>query len=296
MTTLAIINPAAGGGRCRTRYPDAVARAAAAGVTLDVALTEGPGHATQLARDAYASGIRRIVACGGDGTTHEVVNGLLPAAQPGEVALGFLPLGTGNSFLRDFSEDPGRHAFDALIAGKTRRCDVLQIEHAEGVLYSLNLLSIGFVADVNATTHRRFKRMGEAGYSAGVVWELANLRPRPFPMRLDEGAWDDTPLTFASFNNSRFTGGKMMMAPHANTGDGRLDVVRAEGMSRLRLLTTVPRIFGGSHVGQPGITSEQARSVQFREDTPVDVMVDGEVARLRLRRISTLPGALEVYG
>jgi diacylglycerol kinase (ATP) len=113
-------------------------------------------------------------------------------------------------------------------------------------------------------------------------------------MQLDGGDWDATPLTFASFNNSRFTGGKMMMAPHADPTDGRLDVVRAHGMSRLRLLATFPRIFGGSHVEQAGIRSEQAREVRFAGDTPVDVMVDGEVARLRLHRIAVQRGALEV--
>jgi diacylglycerol kinase (ATP) len=292
--TLAIVNPSAGGGRCRTRYPAAVARLREAGVEVDVALTERAGHATALARRAFADGVRRFIACGGDGTTHEVVNGVLPEAKPGEVTLGFLPLGTGNSFLRDFSDRPEQHAFEALAAARARACDVLRVEHADGVLYSLNLLSVGFVADVNATTHRRFKRMGEAGYSAGVVWELAGLRARPFPMQLDDGDWDATPLTFASFNNSRFTGGKMMMAPHADPSDGCLDVIRASGMSRLRLLATFPRIFGGSHVEQAGIRSEQAREVRFAGDTPVDVMVDGEVARIQLQRIVVEPAALEV--
>jgi len=101
---LAIVNPAAGGGRSRKMLGSALERLRAGGVTVDVAETQGPGDATRLARDAYGRGRRRFIAVGGDGTSYEVVNGLFPEASAGErPKLGFLPLGTGNSFLRDFS-------------------------------------------------------------------------------------------------------------------------------------------------------------------------------------------------
>ena len=95
---LAIVNPAAGGGRCRKLVGPALEKLRAGGLTLDVVETHAPGEATQLTRDAYGRGYRAFLGVGGDGTSYEIVNGLFPEALEGErPTLGFLPLGTGNS-------------------------------------------------------------------------------------------------------------------------------------------------------------------------------------------------------
>ncbi len=108
---VAIVNPAAGGGRGRKMLCSALERLRAGGVAIDVLETQGAGDATRIAREAYARGQRRFIAVGGDGTSYEVVNGLFPEASAGErPTLGFLPLGTGNSFLRDFSDRGVEHA------------------------------------------------------------------------------------------------------------------------------------------------------------------------------------------
>ncbi|MGH9681337.1 MAG: acylglycerol kinase family protein, partial [Candidatus Acidiferrales bacterium] len=101
-----IVNPAAGGCRCGTLAPRALDRLREAGLALEVRQTRAPGEATILAHEAYAGGFRYFIAVGGDGTGYEIVNGLFPEAlTEGRAALGFLPLGTGNSFLRDFTNE-----------------------------------------------------------------------------------------------------------------------------------------------------------------------------------------------
>jgi len=90
----------------------------------------------RIAREAYGRGRRRFIAVGGDGTSYEVVNGLFPEAGAGErPTLGFLPLGTGNSFLRDFSDRGVEHAIESLIAGRMQGCDVLRLRHRGGVIH-----------------------------------------------------------------------------------------------------------------------------------------------------------------
>src|SRR5688500_2909574 len=105
---LAVVNPAAGGGRCGKQFPAALERLRNAGVEIDVVETGGPGEATPLVQRAWHEGRRRFIGVGGDGTGYEIVNGLFPLAsadRSGErPSLGFLPLGTGNSFLRDFTD------------------------------------------------------------------------------------------------------------------------------------------------------------------------------------------------
>ena len=123
---LAIVNPAAGGGRCRKLVGPALEKLRAGGLTLDVVETHAPGEATQLTRDAYAHGYRAFLGVGGDGTSYEIVNGLFPEALEGDrPTLGFLPLCTGNSFLRDFSDQGVDYAMESLLARRSRKCDVL---------------------------------------------------------------------------------------------------------------------------------------------------------------------------
>ena len=243
------------------------------------------------------AGHETFVAVGGDGTSYEIVNGALPLAlEDGErIRLGFLPLGTGNSFLRDFTtEDGASFAKAAIREGRTRVCDVVRFKYEGGEAYSMNILSLGFVADVGGTTNRRFKRFGEAGYVFGVVTEVARLAPQPIPFSVDGGEMDRSPVTFLSFNNSRFTGGKMMMAPHADTSDGELDVIRVGSMGRMSLLGTFPKIFSGTHMSHPATSERRARHVVFDVSNAVDVLIDGEVMRVRPESLDVLPGVLEV--
>jgi len=293
---LAIVNPAAGGGRCGRLAEEALASLRAAGLDVDVARTSAAGEGTTLARDAYRAGIRDFIAVGGDGTGFEIVNGLYPEALEGSVrpSLGFLPLGTGNSFLRDFSAGGASYSAESLINGQRRPCDVVRLRHKEGELFYINILSLGFVADVCTLANERFKRFGELGYGLGVVVTVAGLRCAPIPFSVDEGAIHDEPIAFVSINNSRFTGGKMMMAPLADIADGQVDVIVVGRIGRLKLVRTFPKIFGGTHVDDPAVRSMRGRSLAFHVTGPLAAMIDGEVISLWPERLDVLPHALEV--
>ncbi|MCB9506955.1 MAG: diacylglycerol kinase family lipid kinase [Myxococcales bacterium] len=293
---LAIVNPAAGGGRCGRAARGALEPLLGAGVVDSVLETSAPGDATRIAANAWRDGRRRFVSVGGDGTTYEIVNGLFPAALGGDERpeLGYLPLGTGNSFLRDFGDDGPARALGALRTGRSKPCDVIRATHADGAIFYTNLLSVGFTADVGATVNAKLKPLGELGYGVGVVWEVARLAPRPIPFALDDGALDSRPVVFLSFNNSRFTGGKMMMAPRAAHDDGLVDVIVAGDLGRLELLATFPKIFAGTHTEHAKVSARTARRVRFELAGAIDVMVDGEVVSLWLRELEVLPGALRV--
>jgi diacylglycerol kinase (ATP) len=293
---LAIINPAAGGGRCGKLAPAALDRVREAGIDLDVAYTKSPGEATALARSAYSEGVRHFLAGGGDGTSYEIINGLFPeAATDGRPALGFLPLGTGNSFLRDFTSRGVEHTIEALKIGNTRACDVIRLRHAGGEVYFMNLLSLGFPADVGELTNRRFKRWGELGYILGVFTRLAGLKHLAFPHRREGSKeWDRQPCLFLTFSNSKFTGGKMMIAPKADPTDGQIEYVRWSPVGRMRLLWLFPRLFTGTHIDHPLATRAEVQRMEFDLDKPVNAMVDGEILRLQCRSLEILPGALDV--
>jgi diacylglycerol kinase (ATP) len=292
----AIVNPAAGGGRCGRLAAAALDRVRQVGIELEVARTTKPGEATALARAAYAKGERNFLAVGGDGTAFEIVNGLFPEAQTrGRPVLGFLPLGTGNSFLRDFTTRGVEHTIEALRNRSRRPCDVLRLRHSGDDIYFINLLSLGFPADVGELTNRRFKGLGELGYILGVVARLAGIRHPAFPHRVDGAEeWDRRRCLFLTFSNSKFTGGKMMIAPKADSSDARIEYVRWGPIGRLRLLWTFPRLFTGTHIEHPLASRAAAERIEFDLAEPVNAMVDGEILRLKCRSIEILPAALDV--
>lgn len=291
-----VVNPAAGGGRCGRLAAPALERLRAAGIELEVAETSRPGHATELAREAQARGYRHFLAVGGDGTSYEIVNGLFPRAESvARPTLAFLPLGTGNSFLRDFTTRGAGAAAEALLSAPPRACDVIRLTHRDGVLHFINLLTLGFAADVAAVTNRRFKRMGQLGYILGVMTCLARLDRRAFPVRVDGSAeFDRRRCLFLAFSNTKFTGGKMMIAPKADPADGLIEFVHWGPIGRLGLLRNFHTLFTGTHIEHPMASRAAARRIEFALDGPVDVMVDGESLTLECRTLEVLPAALDV--
>jgi diacylglycerol kinase (ATP) len=289
-----IVNPAAGGGRCGKLAPPALERLRAAGLVLEVRETRAPGEATILAREAYAAGCRNFIGVGGDGTGFEIVNGIFPAAlTEGRAALGFLPLGTGNSFLRDFTSEGAEYALQAILAHRRRTCDVIRLNHVGGSLFYINTLNMGFAADVATLTNRRLKFLGELGYLAGVLVSLARLRRRPFPLRLN-GERDERRCLFVAFSNSKYTGGKMMIAPSAAIDSGAIEYVHWGPIGRLGLIRNLPKLFDGTHMKHKLASRRTASRIEFDLQGPVDLVVDGEVLTLEVESLEVLPGALDV--
>jgi diacylglycerol kinase (ATP) len=294
---IAIVNPAAGGGRAAKLAGSVLSRLKDAGLGIDSIASLGPGHVSQLANEAYLQGYRKFLAVGGDGTAHEIINGIFAREQAVEhVELGFLPLGTGNSFLRDFTDNGLETSFEALRVGRKHGVDLLRLRHAGGTRYSLNLLSIGFTADVGAITNRMFKPFGPLGYLLGVFVKVLQLKRRPFRMRCDDDReWDERRCLFLSFNNSKYTGGTMLIAPGADPSDGLIEYVRWGPIGRLGLIGMLPRLYDGTHIQHPLASRRGVKRVEFALSEPVDVMVDGEIATLDCQELEILSNALDVF-
>jgi YegS/Rv2252/BmrU family lipid kinase len=294
---LAIVNPAAGGGKSAKLAGATLTRLREKGLKIDVIASSGPGHAGDLAREAYTQGYRRFLAVGGDGTSHEILNGIFSRhAAPDRIALGFLPLGTGNSFLRDFTRDGAEASVAALLGNCKRPVDLLRLTHSTGEVYSFNILSLGFTADVGAITNRRFKALGQFGYLLGVLVRVMQLKRRAFTLRCDdETLWDDRRSLFLTFNNSKYTGGTMLIAPGADPSDGFIEFVRWGPIGRWGLLRMLPRLYDGTHIEHPLASRKSVKHVEFNIPVPVDVLIDGEIVSLKCKSLDILPSALDVY-
>jgi diacylglycerol kinase (ATP) len=298
-----IVNPRAGGGAAAKLLDGVLASLRAAGWHVDAVFTSGPGDATRLARLAIERGKRCLIAMGGDGTCSHVLAGMMLAqqqqAQP-DLAFACLPAGRGNSFLRDFGVKTLPEAVHRLLDGQTRpldvgrfrcRCDPSSESVAES--YFLNVLGVGFVADVCYLANGPLHALGEVGYSAGVLATLARLGT-PQTTFVVDGATRVMPSCLAIIANSQFTGGRMRIAPQADTADARFDLVVGGALSRLALLRLFPLVFSGTHLRHPAITVLSGETFRIEPARPARVYADGELPGWTPLDVELLPAAVRL--
>jgi YegS/Rv2252/BmrU family lipid kinase len=239
------------------------------GHTVTLALTQRAGHATELAREAAASGQDVVAAVGGDGTISECAAGIVGT----DCRLALVPAGTGNDLARGLRIPPGPEAAAASIdAGRTRRLDAWRLNDRVFV----NVAGVGFDAEVAAAMSEPGHRLGgTTGYLLGVLAVLRRYRPRALRLRVDDTEFTGRVMMVA-LANAPFYGGGMQVAPTADPSDGLLDVIVIQEVSRLRFLAQFPRVFRGTHVTDPAVKQFRGRVLTIEGDADTHVMADGE--------------------
>ena len=290
MTDHVLLNPRAGGGRAGGLLSDITASFEAQG--FQVHLTSAPGAATDLARRLGEGGASRVVAGGGDGTLHEVVNGLMQCPPGLRPALGVVPLGTGNAFARELGLLPGqwREALGIIAAGHQRPVDVGHVRGEDSSFYFLNILGAGFVAQA-ARAAQRCKWLGQGAYTLGTLAAVVAMRSQRMRVVVDGRAREEE-LLMIEISNSRYTGTNFLMAPSARLDDGLLDVTLVRALPRRRLLRLFPSIYEGSHVGVEEVTVLQGREIHLSAEPGQALVVDGELRGRTPVAIECLPAAL----
>ena len=223
-----IANPRAGHGRGAQTLSQVEAYLSDRHIVHQTAVSERPGHVTDIAAEAAARGQSPMVLVGGDGTLFEAVNGMARAGR--FVPVAQIPIGTGNSFIKDLGIESVEDGLRALTGGRTRAVDVGRVRSAAGEYHFVNLVGAGFVANVAARA-AAFKLFGDLSYKIGVMLELVVLKAAPCRLTVD-GKESVRDALFVEVCNSRKTGGEMIMAPSAEVDDGLFDVVVARAMSR----------------------------------------------------------------
>lgn len=284
-----IVNPKAGRGRAMAAALAAETEFHAAGWQTDLAHTSAPGDATRIAREA-ANACDLLVACGGDGTLCEVLNG----TQGSDTPVAFIPAGTGNDFTRTVGlPTTPREAARQIVAGQSRRLDLMRLDTP--AMFAINIIGIGFDAMVAARMNRHTRVGGGAlSYLAAVMIELARLRPVRLRLRVDEETWEG-PALLVAIANAQSYGGGMRIAPDACVDDGLLDVIIVEPMGRLSFLRTLPRVFKGTHLQHPAVSCRRGREIVVESDVPVPVMVDGDLKATTPLRVTVAPGAAHLW-
>jgi YegS/Rv2252/BmrU family lipid kinase len=290
-----LINPISGAhGRPdagRRRAARATAVLDAAGVEVQVSISERPGHLTELARAAAANGADRVIAWGGDGTVNEVGRALACTATP----LGIVRAGSGNGLARALGI-PRRPdaALRRAISATPRPIDAGEIG---GHLF-FNIAGLGFDARVAHAFSLASGRRGLRRYVRTIARELSEYRPRRYRISIGGDVAIDVRAFLLAVANGSQWGNGATIAPHARLDDGLLDVVIGEADSTWQVVRHIPLLFTGGIERSRAITTRRAASVDIEADEPLCIHADGEIVEIETRSVSARvhPGALRVCG
>ena len=260
-----------------------------------------PTHATELARRAGEEGYELVLSAGGDGTAHEIVNGLMQLPPEQRPRLGVLPLGTGNDFAHaaGFVNDPAQ-ALRQAFTGQVRRIDIgrLQDEHGR-VEYWDNALGIGFDTIVTIRSRRLTYLRGFMVYMVAVLQSilLDHIAPR-IQVTSDGESWADEMLLLVLANGPR-EGGGFHVAPGASASDGIFNYAAIRNVSRLRMLRLLPEVMKGTHGRFKDVRLGKFQKLSLQSDQPLIIHTDGEIysgfgGNVRHLDVELLPGAIEV--
>ncbi len=291
---LVIVNPVAGGGRARGFWEKCAAQCAAGRVDMEIFETRKRGDAADR---AAAAGDRLVIAVGGDGTAHEVVNGLLRRPSNGPPRFGaLLRAGTAGDLARSLPS-PSRPELvpEWLAANRWRSVDVGRLSTSAGRRYFINVADAGIGAEVVRRAARGPAWVGGTGnFLAGAVISLLKHRNVSVQLRLDDGPVLQRRVRTIAVANGAFLGGGMWIAPKADVNDGLFEVVTIGDVSRWLGIRSLPMLYRGTHGRLAQVEFGQARRVEIDSEQPIGVEADGELVGSTPAVFEIVPGALQV--
>ncbi len=288
-----IMNPRAGRGRVAQELPEIERTLLANRLEFRIRRTEGPGDAVRFTRESLERGDRFIVAVGGDGTVHEVVNGMFDGDRPiaEDAVLGIVPAGSGCDFVKTFGlpQDVTR-AIRHLTGEDLFPIDVGKVTYrdpdgTDQTRLFPNIAEAGLGGDSVARAERLPRWLGRSRYFWGFWLALRKFKATEIRLRADRRDWNGRGNNVV-IANGQFFGGGMKISPRSMPDDGRLDVQVSTG-PKSDSFTTLPKLYKGEHLPSPNIREFLASRIEVDADRPLQIEADGEV-------LGTTPALFEV--
>ncbi len=267
---LLIANPISGKGKGKVIAEKAYQQLTSNGRKGNLTLTTGRGDAFRMAQEAIQNGSRWLIACGGDGTIHEVVNAI---AAKSEVTLGLIPCGRGNDFARALGipKYPDQ-AIQVLLNGRPFEVDVGRI----GDMYFDTIATCGYDAEVSRrASEANVPFSGTATYVYAAITTLFSYNTPTARLEGDFGVFEGDILLAATGITPHYGGG-FKIVPNAVMNDGLLDVCIIKPVSRLTVLRMLIKLFWGGHTSHPAVSIQRTKSLTIQTEPPTLLYADGE--------------------
>jgi YegS/Rv2252/BmrU family lipid kinase len=260
-----------------------------------------PTHATELAKQAGEQGYERIIAMGGDGTVHEVVNGIMQVPEDRRPSLGVVPVGSGNDFAHAIGIPlQSDRALACALSGTPSTIDLgLMIDEHGHKEYFDNTLGIGFDAVVTIRSHRLPVVRGFLMYLTAVIQTIIlNHDPALMQIETEDAQWEQSNLMLTMCNGPR-EGGGFLVAPDAKLDDGLFHYAMIKKVSRPMMFRLIPEVMKGTHGKFKAVLLGTCKRMNVTADRPMYIHADGEIltgfgSNLRHLSFELLPGALKV--
>jgi YegS/Rv2252/BmrU family lipid kinase len=280
-----LVSPVSAGGKALAALPEVEAELTRLGAAHHTVETRSPEHAREAATAAAEAG-ETVVALGGDGLLRPIATAL----RGSETAVALVPCGRGNDFARvlEVPTDPAAAARVA-VDGRERPVDVALV----GDVPYIGIASFGFDSVANRIANDSKLVKGNLVYAYAALRALASWKPARFTVEVDGERHELTGYSVA-IGNSRAYGGGMILFPHAEYDDGRLDVLLAARHSKLRFLLDLPKVFKGTHLDSPHAKLLRGREVKVDSDPPFDIYADGDPIARTPATVSVEPRSLRV--
>ncbi|GGE19374.1 diacylglycerol kinase [Marinithermofilum abyssi] len=285
-----IVNPVAGNGRGQKVWRQLKKIMDERQIPYRVLFSEQAGHAEELARRAVLrSDVKSVIAVGGDGTVHEVGNGLVGSIMP----MGFIPAGSGNDFAlaHRIPANPGQ-ALERILQHQVRRVDTADIDGKTMIGFA----GIGFDGRVaEAVNLSSFKRwLGKLNYIWGALRVLRSFEPAQVSVSIDGKKIDVGGVWLIAVANNPYYGGGMKICPFAVNDDGKLDICCVNNLSRHQFLKIFPTVYKGVHIHHPSVTMRQGKEIIIDSDTRMVIHADGEVIGETPLTVTVRPRSLSI--
>jgi len=288
-----IINPVSGRKKGMSILKYVALRIKKEGFDAEIHRTEYDGHATKISRELNFDEYCAICVIGGDGSMHEVINGIMTRKDTKKLPIGLIPAGTGNSLAHDLECLDLEKAVDNILSGEIRKMDLFEIKMSDRILYAFNVLGWGIPVDINLRAER-MRWLGFSRYNLASLIEILRNKVRPARIVI-KGKEIKAEVGFLLALNTMFTGNGMRMAPSALIDDGLIDLLIVKRVSRFRLFRLFLKVFKGTHITDPCIDYYKVKSFQILEPIEKRINIDGQNVGRTPINVRLIPQAIEVF-
>ncbi|MBN2807327.1 MAG: diacylglycerol kinase family lipid kinase [Prolixibacteraceae bacterium] len=261
-------------------------------LALEILATEYAGHGRELANTLPFEGYDGLCVIGGDGTMHEIINGMMKRADGMRLPIGLIAGGTGNSFMHDVDALDPEVAALRILTGRRRFVDIAQVDANGDILYGFNIVGWGLPTDITETASK-LKWLGSQCYNVASIIEVLRNKPRLAKVKIDKQniAGD---YGFILGCNTIHTGTAMKMAPLARFDDGLIDLIVVRKAGRMKLLYLFTKLFSGRHIGNPAVVYHQCKQFTIEPLENHALNIDGEMIGCTPVKVKMLKGEIEV--
>jgi YegS/Rv2252/BmrU family lipid kinase len=287
MDILFVVNPKAGKGRAKKIVPAIENECKKYGVDYEIKYTNAPGDGTDIAAWGVEEGFKKIIAVGGDGTVNEVVNGIAES----DAALGVIPGGSGNDFIRSINNH--KNIEDIIrdnISGRITKADL----GACNGKYFINVASAGFDGEVTIETENAKKIFsGSTAYIMAMLKTIFRYKGRRLRVQIDDLEFEENTLLVA-VANGRYYGGGMLPAPNAIINDGYFDICHIKHLPVIKMLFLFPKFMKGKHANIKEVTMFKGKKVRLECTEALAVNLDGEINKASEVEFQIIPNGINI--